>query len=350
MKKLLVLSVLLGLMALPMFASDVSFGGDVTFGFIGDFGDNENEVMDTSVDLMATIDDYNSLTINTDDLEFGDWDGITKILVTTDVGAVFGLPVGVVVNWGYDDPDMNEFQNISDYGNEDPWDFSPAEYWGLDFLVSYNFLELEFAFNPTATVVDPLDTHGLGGPFPADAGALLVGVAAKEPIAGLNAEVYYFQNGSAFDEYGEGRIGFDAAYSMEVAGFAINAGAYFGYDLLDTATNAWAYGVGLKGAYSMATVTVGLDGNETDALNGITATGVVAPIDQLGIYAGLWYDAANSELVEVDLGVNPHLGAVEMYLGYLIDGDSPAHDSGDNFNAPPGIGDSGAYIKFDVDY
>ena len=39
MKKLLVLSVLLGLMALPMFASDITFGGDVTFGFIYNFSD-----------------------------------------------------------------------------------------------------------------------------------------------------------------------------------------------------------------------------------------------------------------------------------------------------------------------
>ena len=38
MKKLLVLSVLLGLLVLPVFADHVSidFGGDHTFGFIGD--------------------------------------------------------------------------------------------------------------------------------------------------------------------------------------------------------------------------------------------------------------------------------------------------------------------------
>jgi len=336
MKKLLILSVLLGLMALPMFASDISFGGDVTFGFIGDFGDNENEVTDATVDLMATIDDYNSLTINTDGLEGGAWTGISKILVSTDVGALFGLPVGVVINWGWDDPDMNEFQNISGYGNEDPWDFSSpsGEYWGLDFLVSYNFIEFEFAFNPGGTV------SGV------NTGDLLVGLAAKEPIPGLNAEVYYYQNESAIDEFGEGRIGVDAAYSAEFSGFALDAGVYFGFDLLDTAANAWAYGVGLSGAYSIATVTVGLDGNETDALNTLSATAVVAPVDLLDIYVGMWYDVANSDLVEADLGVNPHLGAVEMYLGYLIDNGA----GGDNFNAPPGIGDNAAYVKFDVNY
>jgi len=344
MKKLLVLSVLLGLMALPMFASDITFGGDATFGFIGDFGDNENEVTDLTLDIMAAIDDYSSLTINMDGLENmvpGSTVGISKALVATDIGAWLGLPVGLVVSWGYDDPDMNEFQNVSGYENEDPWDFSApvnGEYWGHDFLISYNIIEFEFAFNPTATV-------------PGGAGQLLVGLAVKEPIPGLNAEVYYYQNESAFDEYGEGRIGFDAGYSTEVAGIGLDAGAYFGYDLLDTATNAWAFGVGLSGAISMFTMTVGVDGNETDTLNGLTATAVVAPIDMLDIYAGLAYDGANSELAEVDLGINAHVGAVEVYVGYLIDGDSVGV-AGDNFNAPPGLAteDSGVYIKFDVNY
>jgi hypothetical protein len=340
MKKLLILSVLLGLMALPMFASDFSFGGDVTFGFIGDFGDNEAEKFDATFDIMATIDDYNSLTINTDGLETANWAGITKILVSTDVGALLGLPVGVVVNWGWDDPDMNEFQNISDYGNEDPWDFSSpsGEYAGLDFLVSYEFIEVEFAFNPGGTVTG------------VNAGDLLVGLAVKEPIEGMNAEVYYYQNESAIDEYGEGRIGFDAAYAGDFGGFGVEAGAYFGYDLLDTAADAWAYGVGLKGAYSIATVTVGLAGDETDTLDNVSATVAVAPIDLLDIYAGIWYSMALEDLAEVDLGVNAHLGAVEMYLGYLVDGEIGL--AGDNFHSPTGLagGESGAYVLFDVNY
>jgi hypothetical protein len=64
MKKLLVLSVLLGLMALPMFASDITFGGDLTFGFVGDFGDNISYPNATvTVDVKAAVDDYNSVVI-----------------------------------------------------------------------------------------------------------------------------------------------------------------------------------------------------------------------------------------------------------------------------------------------
>jgi hypothetical protein len=115
MKKLLILSVLLGLMALPMFASDITFGGDLKYGFIGDFGDNFNEATDITFDIKAAIDDYSSLTINMDELEtmvddIGvanlDGVGISKALVTTDIGAWLGLPVGLVASWGFDDPDV----------------------------------------------------------------------------------------------------------------------------------------------------------------------------------------------------------------------------------------------------
>jgi tetrahydromethanopterin S-methyltransferase subunit G len=199
MKKLLVLSVLLGLLALPMFASDITFGGDVTFGVLSDFGDALNFSKDFTLDIMADIDDYNSLTANIDGLE-GQVTGATaaplnesKILVTTDVGMLFGLPIGLHVNWGYDDPDMNEFQNISGYGNEDPWDFSSpvsGEYWGLEFLVSVSFIEVELAFDPAGSS---------GG------GDLLVGLAAKEPIPGLNAEIYYYQNEKGGSEFAKGQ-------------------------------------------------------------------------------------------------------------------------------------------------
>jgi hypothetical protein len=334
MKKLLILSVLLGLMALPMFASDITFGGDATFGMIGDFGDNEAEKRDLTLDINAAIDDYNSLAVSLNGLETSTV-GLDKALVSTDVGKWLDLPVGLVIHWGYDDPDANEFESISDYGNEEAFDFSPLVYWGFGFVLSYEFIEVEVAFDPIVPATED--------------GVLLAGVAVKEPIPGLNAEVYYFQN-EAVDTFDQGIIGFDAAYSAEFSGFALDVGADFGYWLDPTALEPdWAFGVGFSGAYSIATVTMGLYGDSNDTLSNISATGVVAPFDLADFYAGLWYDMANSELAEVDLGVNAHIGAVEMYVGYLIDGDSPVA-AGDNWNSPAGFGDNGAYVKFDVNY
>jgi hypothetical protein len=341
MKKLLILSVLLGLMALPMFASDITFGGDATFGFIGDFGDNEAETHDLTLDINAAIDDYNSLAVSLNGLEnttAGSTVGLDKALVTTDVGAWLGLPVGLVVNWGYDDPDANEFESISDYGNEEIFNFSPQNYWGVEFMLSYEFIEVEFAFDPIIA-----DT---------EVGLLLAGVAVKEPIPGLNAEVYYFQGNSALgDTFDEGLLGVDAAYSTEFSGFGLDAGVGFVYDMADAADPAWSYGVGLAGSYSIATVTVGVDGNENDFLNTVSATVVVAPVDMLDIYAGMWYDLVTLEdLLEADLGVNAHIGAVELYVGYLV----TEYGTDERFNSPGGtvgaVPDGGAYVKFDVNY
>ena len=335
MKKLLVLSVLLGLMALPMFASDITFGGDLTMAFIGDFGDDFNDTQTVTVDIKATVDDYNSLVI-----EFDHLDALNvpdKAVVTTDVGMWLGLPVGVSVTWGWDDPDVNEFQGVSAYSNEEVLDVSSGDNWMLDFLLSASFFEVELAFTP-----------GIAGG--ATNGEILAGVAVKEPIPGMNAELYYWQGDvAAVDVYDEGWILFDTGYAGDFGGFGVAAGAGFAYPLLDT--NDWNFGVGLSGTYSVATVTVGLDGNETDTLDDITASAVIAAIDMLDIYAGLWYDMAGSELGEVDLGVNAHIGAAELYVGYLIDGDVVGA-AGDNFNAPPGLAadTAGAYIKFDIDY
>jgi hypothetical protein len=341
MKKLLILSVLLGLMALPMFASDFSWGGDLTFGFIGDFGDNEGETSTVTFDIKATVDDYNSLVIEVDLLDNAVPD---KAVVTTDIGGWLGLPVGLTTNWGWDDPDANEFHAISNYGNEEVFDFSKGDYFGHQFLLSVSMLEVEVAFNPGYN-------DGIG-PLTTDYGALLAGVAVKEPIPGLNAEVYYYQGGTSaagapeVDEFDLGQIMFDAAYSGEFGGIGLDVGAAFFYNMDDAAAYAWAFGIGMAASVSMFDITVGVDGNENDMLNELSATVEVAPVDLATIYAGLYYSGANSELNEVDLGVNAHIGAAEAYIGYVVTDTG----SGDNYNSPAGIPDGGAYIKFDINY
>jgi hypothetical protein len=372
MKKLLVLSVLLGLMALPMFASDITFGGDATFGFIGDFGDNEAEKVDLTLDVMVAIDDYNSLAISLkglgalngtstiiDDIwvdinDDGVVDpgetitsaysvpnavGLDKALASTDVGAWLGLPVGLVVTWGYDDPDANEFEVVTSYENEAVFDFSPTEYWGLGFLLSASMVEVELAFDPGLADTDP--------------GRLLAGLAVKEPIPGLNAEVYYFQN-EVIDDLAKGVIGFDAAYSGEFGPVGLKAGAAFAYNLGDSpdAGEEYAFGIGLSAAISMVDLTLGISGDDEDALHTVSASAVAAPVDMLDIYVGMLMDLsdltnAGEDLQEVDLGINAHVGAVEVYVGYLV----TSVGSDERWNSP-GVGapDGGAYIKFDVDY
>jgi hypothetical protein len=97
----------------------------------------------------------------------------------------------------------------------------------------------------------------------------------------------------------------------------------------------------------MFDVTLGLDGNETDVLNGLTATVDIAAVEQATIYAGMelsFADGADA-FQGADLGVNAHIGIVECYLGYNI-----TSNGAGEYNSDFGLTDGGAYIKFDVDY
>jgi hypothetical protein len=365
MKKLLVLSALLGLLALPVFADHVSidFGGDHTFGTASDFDAVQGEKIDLTWDVIVGIDDYNSFTWSLAGLgnviDVGPPIGaislvaLDKALVTTDVGMWLDLPVGIQVMWGYDDPDANEFAVITGFENEQVYDFSPDEYWGLGLILSYMMAEVELAFNP-------------GIADQGDIGYILAGLALKEPIAGLNAEVYWYQGGdlaeaagpdgilgtgdddpTLTDETDRGQVGVGAAYATEVAGIGLDVSGSFLYDMDDTATNEWAFGVGAAAAVSMFDITLGVDGNESDALNGLTATVDVSPIDLVTLYAGVEASFASGadEFQGADLGVNAHVGIVEVYVGYNI-----TENAAGEYNSDFELLDGGAYIKFDVDY
>jgi hypothetical protein len=337
MKKLLVLSALLGLLALPVFADHVSLdnGGDMTFGTAGDFDAAQQDKIDLTWDVIVGIDDYNSFTWSLKGLDeetLGNL-GLDKALVTTDVGMWLGLPVGFKVMWGFDDPDANEFGDVTGYGNQ-AYDFSPEEYWGLGFMLSYAFLEVEAAFDPGVPEVDD--------------GYLLIGLAAKEPIPGLNAEVYWFQGGDVTnDTFDAGNLGVGAAYAIDISDISLEAGVSFEYEMDDTALIAWDYGFGVAAGYSMFDVTLGLMGYEDEALAAMDFTVDVSPVDMATIYAGAqmsFVDGTDS-FQGADVGVNAHIGLVECYVGYNI-----TENGAGEYNSDFALLDGGAYIKFDVNY
>jgi hypothetical protein len=345
MKKLLLLAVLLGLMALPGVASEISFGGDFTYGFIHDMDETMNESMTANFDIKATIDDYNSLVIEydlfenniegLDMVEATDTDAevdlhVDKAVCTTDIGAWLDLPVGVSLDWGYIKPNANRFVGVSERGNEKIYNFEKL-YWGLNLLCTIQMAEIELAVDPGQ-------------------GRILAGLAVKEPIAGLNAEVYYYQGHDAeYDVYDEGSIGVSANYSTEFSGFALEAGAGMEYLLTEDAD--MEFGVGVKGTYSIATVTVGYNGNASDAVDTITSTVLVSPVEQADIYAGIEVcmteaaSDADEQLQGVDLGACIHIGACDLFLGYLI-----TEVGGGKWKAPETNPDGGIYVKLDIDY
>jgi hypothetical protein len=356
MKKALFLFALLGLMALPMFAGDFSFGGDLTFGVISDFDTNENEASDVKFDIKSAVDDHNSVTIEFDlenlDLELA--------RCSTNIGTWLELPVGLKLDWGLVKPNANRFVGVSERGNEKIYQMEEL-YWGINLLATVDFIEIELAFNPGKTVADT-----------GDIGCLLAGIAAKEPIAGLNAELYYYQNEvDNLSTMDQGIIGVSANYSTDLSGFGLKVGLGMKYDMLtedevDAEMTSIYYGFGLKGTYSIATLTIGLDGNDTDALAGLTATIAVAPVDMATIYAGLEMnlteaaaDAVDAEtrdssLDGIDAGVQIKMGAASLYIGYLLtdvgEGKWKAPNTMTFVNTDGETENTGGmYFKFDID-
>jgi hypothetical protein len=347
MKKLLLLALLLGLMALPGFASDISFGGDLTYGFIRDFEEDATLTTSTTAnfDIKATIDDYNSLKIEYDLFENNvDYDELAdevdlhvdKAYCTTDIGALFELPVGLKLDWGNIKPNANRFSGVSERGNEKIYNFERL-YWGFNLLATIQMAEIELAVEPGN-------------------GRLIAGVAVKEPIAGLNAELYYYQgHDTDADVFDQGSIGFSMNYAAEFSGFALKVGAGLEYLLTEGAD--MKFGAGLSGTYSIAKLTVGYNGNASEAAEKITATVAVTPVDMATIYVGLEADLTqaakdaveaktrNSALNGVDMGAQIKFGACSVYLGYLL-----TDVGGGKWKAPAANTNGGIYIKCDIDY
>jgi hypothetical protein len=326
MKKLLLLAVLLGLMALPGFASDISFGGDFEYGFIHDMDDAMAEKTTVNFDIKATVDDYNSLKI-----EFDVYDLVVdKAYCTTDIGTFFELPVGLKLDWGYIKPNANRYVGVSERGNEKIYNFEKL-YWGFNLLATIQMAEIELAVDPGQ-------------------GRIMAGLAVKEPIAGLNAELYYYQgHDAAHDVFDEGSIGVSLNYATDISGFALKVGAGLEYLLTEDAD--MEFGAGVSGTYSIAKLTVGYNGNASDPAEKITATVAVTPVDLATIYAGLEVKLdeatvdAEEQLQGVDLGVQLKLGACSIYLGYLY-----TEVGGGKWKAPEANTDGGIYVKCDIDY
>ena len=338
MKKLLVLSALLGLLALPAFSVDASFGGDLTFGFITDF-DAEAENTAVTIDMTGSVDDYNSVAISWSPLDAfeGTVDPVTalpeKAVITTDIGAWLGLgDIGVSLQWGWDDPDVAAFGDVTNWETEAFYGLSPDEYWGLDLVVSYGMFELEIAANPADV---------------GDSGYLLAGVAVKEAIEGLNAEVFYFQNVSAYDVFDEGVILFDAGYAGAFGDVDVEAGVNFQYNM--GAGDAWEYGIGLTGAYNIAYAEVSLYGNETDALDTMTAAVHVGPFaDMATLFAALdmsFADATAETFQGAEFGLEFETGATVWDVGYQIN-----NEAFGGYNAPTTLPDGGLFFNWDINY
>ncbi len=88
-------------------------------------------------------------------------------------------------------------------------------------------------------------------------------------------------------------------------------------------------------------------GMEDDALATLDFTVDIAPIDMVSIYGGavMSFVDGTDTFQGADIGVNAHVGLVEVYLGYNI-----TENTAGEYNSDFELLDGGMYVKFDVDY
>jgi len=345
MKKLLVLSVLLGLMALPMAFADVNIGGDVQFFANADQNDDllvPGDGLDPAANMGkvrirvdAAVDDYNTVKweYRNDGLaDLSNMGNMFKfIYLQSDISGALGVDaVGITARFGL----FEEWHSLWNAGTswhrarvvtDDNWTLGGGAVGGaaLDFDLGMVVLKtyVEFgngAFGPG----DFLDGYKFAI---ASEDTLLDGLSFIAGYAGYaDSDVY------------KGYIHADAGYTLDLGDLSLTIPVSILYSL---EREAFEYGTGVKVGYGMFGVNVGLGTGENgdaseDFLEVLDAEVMVSPIEDATIYAKVYNRLADGYIgfptvvvVEdkgfqaVDIGAKYAVGAMTFYLGYVYAAD-----------------------------
>jgi hypothetical protein len=315
MKKVILLimsALLIVALAVPAMA-DVSWSGRLLGTMITAFAPKEGKAAYSYyylyTDLIAEVDEYNTLTF-----EFtgngtsaagtqAQW-GVGAAFIDTDVGAYFGLPVGVVGTFG------NFWACTRKYeATWHAWERTP--------------LRQCYQINGIKATVD----FGMGNiavltSIGEDFDAVTAGIQPVQAVI-LNlpelgpVDVEAFMYGYAQDE-------FKPVIAADVkVGFApVDVAAGFGFDLAQGGHLAgdWAYGVGAAADLGMFRAGAALNGNSNDALSGIALEAGAELMEGLRADAGIGLSLASGadtfQGAEVSLALEP--GASTWRVGYII--------------------------------
>ena len=333
MKKLVVLIMVLALMAiaLPVMASDVSFSGEITPGFLSDFnaGATTPTAVNAQVTVTAKADKNNTVTA-----EFGTDATLANVFdafyLVSDLGGAFNLSgVDPVLTVGYGDPATATTLGVSAYGNENIVASDPgANSIGTE-------IALATAIGKTANVFIALDPTLFTTP------ASTSFVASADGTFGpIMAAVYY---GVSAGDVSKGSIGGGLKYSTTMSGIDLAANGQAAYDL---AASAFKYGAGVSAGMKMVSGAVGFDGTGSSAM-GVTANVSLTPSDMYGLDLAGGVNLKSTSDLTVDASGYVMAGATKIRVGYLYEGNSASPTYG-NLNAPSN--GNGLYATFDLSF
>lgn len=349
MKRLGVLCVLVMALALPAMADPVAVTGDMTVGWIGDFGTSTGFTGDVNLYFKAKVDDFNNVAVTvgralktfvtgvdftadtSTTASFEDM-VLDALTLTTDVGKYLKIDPKMVawtVTTGYTSAADNSYVSQSGYGVEDVGGAGTATGWmGWMWFKFVDLVQVKFGILPTTIIT--------GGPVDMIVGAYLS--KALGTIGTLNAEAFW----DNADELVVADARFDLTPAKDVT---IGIGAGMKYDI--TAPASYAIGASLKGKYgTMGDLAVGYT-YASAAADYLAAQATISALQPFDIYAGLKLDLSGggaSVFHSADVAAKLNLGNADIYVGYSLGNGVVAPTVR---WAPAALGlDGGLYVKF----
>ena len=338
MKKVILLimsALLIVALAVPAMA-DVSWSGRLLGSMVTAFAPKEGKAANSYyylyTDLIAEVDEYNTLTFEFGGyVPTGNWT-VDAAFIDTDLGAYFGLPVGLVSTFGsfwactrkYEATghatervgrqcnQLNGIKAALDFGMGD---ITVLTSIGDDFDATTTP-----NIEPIQAVIVTLPELG-----PVDVEAFMYGKGQEEfkPIIGVNAKV-------AFDP-----VSVAAGFAFDLAKGAHLAG-----------TQEWAFGVGAKADLGMFAAGAALNGNSDDTLNSITLEAGAELMENIGVDAGVGLSLASGadtfQGAEISAYVSP--GASTWRVGYIIT------SVGYSYQSVTSLLDGGLFVQGDLSF
>jgi hypothetical protein len=327
---------------MPVVASESTWSGELTYGFITDFttvlpaygnaflsvtfkADDNNSVtaeldtayagagLDVLTDLAGTTSTLNAFTAY-----IGDFSGVT------DLAGVLGLKdMGLMatLTYGWTDVTVENYA-VSGYGEENVAGFDPGttDTFAID-LGYMDMATLRVDLTPT-TLLDPTPD-------------VLVNVFGT--IAGVKYSVGYWTADNP-----KGEFGADLAYSLAMGDIALDVDAEVAYDM-----NAavFSYGAGVAVGYgSLVSLGAGFQGAPDFGLTGVNAT--LTPMEGIGLDVGMLLDFSATDMFRgLDISATKAFGAGTLRVGYLI----TSVDDG-ALNAPDTLPNGGMYVTYDITF
>jgi hypothetical protein len=362
LNKVLALAGLALVLAMPAMAAPAVVTGDVTAGWISNFGTNAGYTGGFDIIVNATIDDFNSASI-TIARSLQTYVGSLTATATTSTEEAILSAASLTSNlgkflkvdaktltWsvtaGYTRAGDNSYVSQTAYGSEDVGAATTATTWMTSTTLGIaGLINVKIGLAPL-TLTSALAQDLIVGVYMAPA----LGTMGK-----INAEVFYDANANAGTStgIGGGTLVADARFDLTaVKDLTIGIGAGMNYLLTGSHMHI---GASVKGTYgTLGNLAAGflastLAGDPTL----LVISAAISPMAPFNLLLGAKFDlttGAASVFHSADIAVRLDIGATDLYIGYLI-GNGTAGSTQTVLWAPAALGTGGGlYMKATVSF